>query len=320
MFTFFLSSNHLLNLQNSLIRTKDTFKNLKQESYIHPSPPSINQTIHSHACIHKLLHPYPVTTHCIIMLRSLHFKTFKLLHHIPRRCFHPTYITYKDEKILKNLADLFQKGDIRPVDEQKKDKSNNNNKEEDDEDSSHSSTLPTNQIDEFESYSVMNRQQFLFQMGLDGDKPFMSFHNPHFVDSKQILRNLPDQIDVLDPKDMKRVEEIYGQLQQLDSNPAMHEKFLKRYFYDYDNDLMKLGQYIRGINSKFKMLRRNESEKFNPESVIHEYVNDKMKHPYNVVGFDRSFMGMPLHKNMEKPQYYLVNLFRIYQHLIPKLH
>lgn len=234
------------------------------------------------------------------MLRSLHFKTFKLLHHIPRRCFHPTYITYKDEKILKNLADLFQKGDIRPVDEQKKDKSNNNNKEEDDEDSSHSSTLPTNQIDEFESYSVMNRQQFLFQMGLDGDKPFMSFHNPHFVDSKQILRNLPDQIDVLDPKDMKRVEDIYGQLQQLDSNPAMHEKFLKRYFYDYDNDLMKLGQYIRGINSKFKMLRRNESEKFNPESVIHEYVNDKMKHPYNVVGFDRSFMGMPLHKNMEK--------------------
>lgn len=235
----------------------------------------------------------------MLRLLSSHSRPFNLLHHLSRRCFHPSCITYKDEKILKNLADLFQKGDIRPVDEQNKDKSNNKDPEEDEEDSTHSSTLPTNQIDEFESYSVMNKQQFLFQMGLDGDKPFMSFHNPHFIDSKKILRNIPDQIDVLDPKDMDRVQEIYHQLQQLDSNPAMHEKFLKRYFYDYENDLMKLGQNMRGINSKFKMLRRNESEKFNPESVIHEYVNDKMKHPYNVVGFDRSFIGMPLRKNLE---------------------
>ncbi|KAI5963422.1 hypothetical protein CANMA_003601 [Candida margitis] len=217
-------------------------------------------------------------------------------HYFTRRCFHQSFVTYKDEKLLKNLADSFQKGDIRPVDEHNKDKSKNEDKEEDEEEANSLSALPTNQIDEFESYSVMNKQQFLFQMGLDGDKPFMSFHNPHFIDSKQILRNLPDQIDVLNPEDMKRIDEIYHQLQQLDANPAMHEKFLKRYFYDHDNDLMKLGQYMRGINSKFKMLRRNESDKFNPESAVHEYINDKMKHPYNVVGFDRSFIGMPLRK------------------------
>lgn len=207
------------------------------------------------------------------------------------------------------MADQFQKGDIQPVDE-KQNKNNKNAKEnevdevaeeEEDDDINLSSTLPTNQIDEFESYAVLSKQEFLFQMGLDGDKPFMSFHNPNYIDSKRILRNLPDQIDALNPEDMKRVEEIYNELQKLDSNPALHEKFLKRYFYDYDNDLMKLGQYIRGINSKFKMLRRNESEKFNPESMIHEYVNDKFKHPYNVVGFDRSLIGMPLRPNtMEK--------------------
>ncbi|KAI5957692.1 hypothetical protein KGF57_002958 [Candida theae] len=248
------------------------------------------------------------------MLRSLsfRFKAPRLLshyYHTPRRCFHPSCVSYKDEKVLKNLADSFQKGDIEPVDEKhnkSKSKNGKNSKEQegeqdDDEDSSQSSLLPTNHIEEFESYSVMNKQQFLFQMGLDGDKPFMSFHNPHFVDSKRILRNLPDQIDVLNPEDMKRVNEVYDQLQQLDSNPALHEKFLKRYFYDYENDLMKLGQFMRGINSKFKMLRRNESEKFNPESVIHEYVNDKMKHPYNVVGFDRSFIGMPLRKEPHLP-------------------
>ncbi|KAI3403346.2 hypothetical protein KGF56_003934 [Candida oxycetoniae] len=154
-----------------------------------------------------------------------------------------------------------------------------------------------------ESLHQMSLEDLIFQIGLDGDGPFMSLENPHFVNSKKILCSIPDSLDLFNPKDMAKVDEIYAKLNKLDSNPQMHQKFLKRFFFDYNNDLILLSQHLRGISSKFKQLRRNETDKFKPESTIYELIHDKMKYAYNVVGFDRSCLGMPLRSNMETGVY-----------------
>ncbi|MDC6271291.1 hypothetical protein PP707_03245 [Acetobacter pasteurianus] len=154
----------------------------------------------------------------------------------------------------------------------------------------------------YDSVSSMSRRDYLLQLALDGDASFGSFENPKRIDSRKILRLIPDELDLTDPKDMERVDEVYSKLAKLDSNQEMHQKYLKQIIIDYDNYFIELDQTIRGIQSKFKQLRRGETDRFNAGSWVYELVNDRMKYPYNVVGFDRSFTGMPLRSDfLQKP-------------------
>ncbi|CAK9441775.1 uncharacterized protein LODBEIA_P56430 [Lodderomyces beijingensis] len=249
----------------------------------------------------------------------------------PLRCFHSARVLSKDEKskqMLKNLGINLQKGNINESNDENGTNNDSNNKNNSKNSSSSSSSSSKDGVDDdvhgvadeqqipepsisteqqmiqeqdlndcFDSLSRMSTRDLVFQIGLDGKgQPFMSFANPHWVDSRMILRSVPDTLDLFDKSNMDQVEEIYEKLSQLDSNPQMHQKYLKRFFYDSHNDLMLLGQTLRGISSKFKQLRRNELDKFVPESASYEYISDKMKHPYNVVGFDRSLTGMPLRR------------------------
>ncbi|KAI5964311.1 uncharacterized protein KGF55_002253 [Candida pseudojiufengensis] len=235
----------------------------------------------------------------------------RLIYHQQLRHFINSSTLYKDEKskqMLKILGVSLQEGKIENNEEKEEEEETNQKQQntksqtqEEEEDFLDS----TPQLPDYESISNMSNKEFLYQLALDGNRPFMSHENKNRIDSKKILKQIPDQINLQDTSDlsMTKINEIYENLKKLDSNKEMHEKYLKRYFYDYNNDLILLGQTIRGIQTKFKMLRRNEIDKFNPENVIYEYINDKMKLPYNVVGFDRSLIGLPIRENLDSKIY-----------------
>ncbi|KAI5956441.1 hypothetical protein KGF54_000916 [Candida jiufengensis] len=232
------------------------------------------------------------------LLSSIRINTIRTLSKNQQlRHFNKSSILCKDEKskqMLKILGVSLQEGKIENNEDGKEEEQLTKQEDQDEEDSINQ--IP--QLSEYESISHMSNKEFLFQLALDGNRPFMSFENKNRIDSKKIIKKLPDQINLLNKDDlsMTKINDMYSNLSKLDSNKEMHEKYLKRYFYDYNNDLILLGQTIRGIQTKFKMLRRNETDKFNPENAVYEYINDKMKYPYNVVGFDRSLIGVPLRK------------------------
>lgn len=153
----------------------------------------------------------------------------------------------------------------------------------------------------FVTVALMTNKEFLEQIALDGRNfPFKHFKSEYLIDRQEILRQIPDMINIFNMKDMEKVEEIYQQLSQLDNDKSMHLQFLKQSFIDYKNDLLYLDQFLRGINLKFKQYRRGEVRYFFVYPTVFEHVHDKILHQYNVVGYDRSLFGMPLHQQQQK--------------------
>ena len=153
----------------------------------------------------------------------------------------------------------------------------------------------------FVTVALMTNKEFLEQIALDGRNfPFKHFKSDYLIDRQEILRQIPDMINIFNKQDMKKIEQIYQNLSKLDQDKSMHLQFLKQSFIDYKNDLLYLDQFLRGINLKFKQYRRGEVRYFFVYPTVFEHVHDKILHQYNVVGFDRSLFGMPLDKQLDK--------------------
>ncbi|EGV63469.1 hypothetical protein CANTEDRAFT_123787 [Yamadazyma tenuis ATCC 10573] len=145
----------------------------------------------------------------------------------------------------------------------------------------------------YDSISHMTTEDLLIQQNLDEGKQFRSFPSEHYLDRKNLIKNLPDEIDIFNTS-LSKIEKIYKDLGKLDKDKSVQLKYYKRYLRNYSDPILRILQEFNGISDKFKMLRRNELDKLflNPNSSL---FNDNLFHlPYNVVGFDRSLSGFPL--------------------------
>lgn len=114
-------------------------------------------------------------------------------------------------------------------------------------------------------------------------------HSPsHFLDRGAAYRSIPDSID-LSKSSWDEIERVYGVLQDLDHDKALFERALKlanskapiprsrnrqeKAFFESCRDLR------RGVTSKIPL-------------TIDQIT--KFVFPYNVVGFDKTFLGFPL--------------------------
>ncbi|RCK57574.1 hypothetical protein Cantr_06678 [Candida viswanathii] len=252
----------------------------------------------------------------LVLARAYH-------HKISLRSFHRTVKLLKDDKrehLLKELGASLQKGAINEK-TNKKDKdgkelqeeegqeladkdptsSENPNTEEslsggvDEAQEAHSKELVRQRLNDLYHASVdMTDKQFFLQLALDGDKPFMSTIPVNLIERKRILEELPDTLDLFNPDDMSKVDDIYSKLSRLDSDREMHAVCLQPFYKVEPNDLMLLEQGWKGISEKLKLFRRKEYDRFNPHTIIFEHLYDRRYYPYNVPGFDRSIFGMLL--------------------------
>jgi len=213
------------------------------------------------------------------------------------RFFTSSCCCLKDEKskqLLKELGMNLQKGQLKndestPVDR------------DDDSPSPKPGDNHKNAMNQyFDTISHMTSDDLIIQTNLDQGRQLFSFPLEHFIDRKTTLRNLPNEIDLFDPKQLEEIDSIYSKLAALDNDKSVHLKYFKRYLSKYDNPVTLLIQQFNGINKKFKLLRRKEMDNLSLAPGAYLYHENLFKLPYNVIGFDRSISGLPLRKSQEQ--------------------
>ncbi|ODV69055.1 hypothetical protein HYPBUDRAFT_104478, partial [Hyphopichia burtonii NRRL Y-1933] len=151
----------------------------------------------------------------------------------------------------------------------------------------------------YETIAYMTTDDLMIQQHLDEDSPFNSFESSHYLDRKQVIRNLPNEIDIFDTP-IEKIEKIYENLSKLDNDKSVQLKYFKRYLKNYDDPIIQLLQQFNKINDKFKLLRRNEVDNLALAPNAFLYKENLCNNPYNVLGFDRSITGIPLRTGKHK--------------------
>ena len=236
---------------------------------------------------------------------------------LSRRFLHGLRVVYKDEKLkqmLKKLGIQLQKGQINHDEDQ-------GHAREIEEPSSRLKPVATIRQPPlhhqnilsyyYDIISHMSEDDLIIQQNCDQGRQLFSVPSDHFLDRKSIIANLPDEINLQDSKQMEQVDEIYKKLSELDNDKLVHLKYYKRYLNDYDDPVQTLIQGFNGIDKKFKLLRRMEIDSLSLAPGAYLYLENLFNLPYNVVGFDRLFLGLPLRKEpIEKclPQEFVEDL------------
>ncbi|CAH2352905.1 hypothetical protein CLIB1423_08S03818 [[Candida] railenensis] len=185
--------------------------------------------------------------------------------------------------------------------------------------------LPLHVQQILEKVNSMSFKELQTQKFLDGDKPFLSTKADGFLVRKNLIRDLPDKIDLFDEEDMdeapspslsrissssqstspypmetlRDIHEIYSDLSKLDSDESMHRKYFEKYGIrpGQSNDIV---QGFNGINEKFSLLRRGETLQLGLSPNNFRFEKNMFNMPYNVPGFDVSFSGIPLRFGEQK--------------------
>lgn len=152
----------------------------------------------------------------------------------------------------------------------------------------------------YDSISHMPTEDLLIQQNFDEGKQFKSFPSEHYLDRKDLIRNLPDEIDIFKTP-LSKIEKIYKDLGKLDEDRSVQLKYYKRYLRNYSDPIVRIIQEFNGINDKFKLLRRNEIDKLYLSTNSSLFKDNLFGLPYNVIGFDRSISGFPLRLGRDKP-------------------
>lgn len=142
--------------------------------------------------------------------------------------------------------------------------------------------------DSYETIAFMTKDDVLIQENLDAGGQFGAFPSKHFLDRKALIRSLPDEVDMLDTP-WEEIERIYSTLNRLDEDKAVHAKYMKRFGID-EKDLMTRLRLGKNLDDMCKAGRRGEKYDV-PKGLERVF---KRLYPYNVVGFDRSILGVPL--------------------------
>ncbi|CAN3370024.1 hypothetical protein DICA2_F29822 [Diutina catenulata] len=214
----------------------------------------------------------------------------------PVRMFHASRPWRKDEKskqLLKDLGLSLQKGQIAHEDEP--------------EIAPHSppQSAPHNSQNSqqqllshyYDTVSHMTCDDLAIQLHCDSDRQLFSSASGHYLDRKSMIRDLPDSLDLFNPDDMAKIDDVYAALEKLDEDDTVHAKYFQRYLTRYDDPVQLLIQKFNGIDKKFKLLRRKEIDSLSLAPGAYLYHENLFGVPYNVVGFDRSISGLPLRKS-----------------------
>lgn len=220
------------------------------------------------------------------------------------RWFHASGVMFKpknqNDQLLSNLGASLQKGEIQENNDNNNDNGSNNNNNNNNNNSNDEGDKLVGIKDNYKklqdyynSISYMSIEDLMIQQNLDEGKQFKSFPSEHYLDRKQLLKDIPDEIDIRNTP-LSKIHKIYKNLDKLDEDKTVHLKYYKRYLNNYADPIIHLLQEFNGINEKFKLLRRNEldSLSLNPGSYL--YKENLFNLPYNVVGFDKSISGFPL--------------------------
>lgn len=147
----------------------------------------------------------------------------------------------------------------------------------------------------------MSPEALAIQRILDGGKQLFSQPSQHFLNRKALIRKLPAEIDIFNPEDMERVDDIYSDLEKLDKDKTVHMKYYKRFLNKWHDPIVVMKQEYNGIATKFKKLRRGEDVFLKLDLRNFESDGNYLRLPYNVVGFDKSISGIPLDKDLALP-------------------
>ncbi|KAG2734042.1 hypothetical protein G9P44_003567 [Scheffersomyces stipitis] len=176
--------------------------------------------------------------------------------------------------------------------------------------------------DLYDTISHMTVDDLRIQQNLDQGRQLFSFNSQHCLNRKEIIRNLPDELDLFNPEELRKIESIYDKLGKLDGDKTVQFKYFKRYLRKYDDPITVLIQQFNGISKKFKLLRRKEIDNLSLAPGAYLYNENLFNLPYNVVGFDRSISGLPLrngkHRLVDRcyPQEFVEDL-QMYRTKIP---
>lgn len=186
--------------------------------------------------------------------------------------------------------------------------------------------LPLHVQQVLEKVNSMSFKELQTQKFLDGNKPFLSTEADGFLVRKNLIRDLPDKIDLFEEEDLgngtsplsplrtsfspqstspypmetlKDIQKIYSDLSKLDSDESMHRKYFEKYGIrpGQSNDIV---QGFNGINEKFLLLRRGETLQLGLSPNNFRFEKNMFNMPYNVPGFDVSFSGIPLRFGKQK--------------------
>lgn len=143
-------------------------------------------------------------------------------------------------------------------------------------------------MDNYWKLVFMTKEDIDIQVALDQGRQFGSYPSEHFLDRKKIIRELPDEIDILKTP-QEEIDRVYSDVRKLDRDRAMHDKCMKYHGIDHNDFILKLrmGNNLEAYN---KAERRTETFK-HPSGLERIFQH---LYAYNVEGFDRSTFGMPL--------------------------
>lgn len=142
--------------------------------------------------------------------------------------------------------------------------------------------------DSFEKVAFMTKDDIAIQENLDGGRQFGGFAPLHFFDRRELIRSLPDEVD-MQSTPWTEIDRVYRLLERLDRDAAVHAKYLKK-FGIHDHDLVTKFRLGNNLRDMCQAGRRGEKYEV-PKGL--ERVFRKL-YRYNVVGFDRSLVGVPL--------------------------
>lgn len=149
-------------------------------------------------------------------------------------------------------------------------------------------------FDAYDKIAYMTHDEILIQSNLDGGNHFGSYPS-HFLDRKLLIKSIPDEIDVFNTP-LEEIGRVYDVLRQLDEDKNVHWKYLEAYEVD-SRDLRTRVRLASNLPSMCKAGRRHSPYE---QAKGIENVHRQIFH-YNVEGFDRSFLGVPLRSRKQEP-------------------
>lgn len=142
--------------------------------------------------------------------------------------------------------------------------------------------------DSFATVAYMDKNDIKIQENFDEGRQFGAYPLLHFFNRKAVIRSLPDEIDLLETP-WEEVQRVYAELQKLDDDQAVHSKYMKKYGIGH-NDLIMRFRIGRNLYDLCKTGRRGEKYEL-PKALDRVFKN---LYQYDVIGFDRSIVGVPL--------------------------
>lgn len=140
----------------------------------------------------------------------------------------------------------------------------------------------------YDTIAFMTREDVAIHENFKSRGLFNTFPSEHFFDRKSLLRTLPDEVDLLKTP-QEEIDRVYKSLKSLDEDKSVQLKYMARFGINQDDihTRLRLGN---NVEEMCKAGRRGE--KFEVSKGFDRIF--KRLYPYNIVGFDRSIVGLPM--------------------------